>query len=152
MHTFTLDAELFLPRPLEEVFAFFSDAANLEVITPEFLSFKILTPQPVALNAGALIDYRIGLHGIPMTWKTRITVWEPPLRFVDEQLSGPYRKWVHTHTFTAEEGGTRCRDHVEYAVPGGPGIERLIERWVVRRDVQKIFAYRQQKLKELFGG
>lgn len=151
MHIFTLEADLLLPRPIEDVFAFFADAGNLEVITPAFLSFKILTPRPIEMQPGALIDYRISLRGLPMTWKTRISEWEPPFRFVDEQLKGPYRQWIHTHTFESVPGGTRCRDHVAYAVPGGPGIERLIERWVVRGDVEKIFAYRQEKMKALFG-
>ena len=151
MHIFTLDAELVLPRPIDEVFAFFADAGNLEVITPEFLSFMILTPRPIEMKPGTLIDYRISLRGLPMTWKTRISEWEPPFRFVDEQLKGPYRRWIHTHTFESVPEGTRCRDRVEYAVPGGPGLKRLIERWVVRGDVEKIFAYRQEKMRALFG-
>jgi ligand-binding SRPBCC domain-containing protein len=144
---FTFETALWLPQPREVVFAYFSDAANLQAITPPWLHFHILTPLPIAMRAGALIDYRLRVHGVPLRWRTRIAVWEPPFRFVDEQLRGPYRRWVHEHTFEAVDGGTLCRDRVEYDVPGG----RLIERLFVRRDVEQIFAYRRQRLEERFG-
>ena len=100
----TLDTELFLPRPREEVFPFFADAFNLEAITPPFLRFKVTTEAPIEMQVGALIDYKLRLHGIPITWRTRIAAWEPPYRFVDEQLKGPYSLWRHEHTFEEVEG------------------------------------------------
>lgn len=147
MTIFTLQQEILLPRPLEEIFPFFSDAQNLEAITPDWMSFAIVTPKPIEMRMGALIDYKLRVRGIPLRWQSEITVWQPPFRFVDEQRRGPYRQWIHEHTFEVQEGGTLCRDVVRYAVFGG----RLVERLFVRRDVEKIFAFRQAKLRELFG-
>lgn len=142
----TLRFSQFLPRPRAEIFPFFAAAENLERITPPWLHFRILTPTPVAMQRGALIDYRIRLHGLPLRWRTEIAEWEPPFRFVDSQLRGPYRLWVHTHTFTEVPGGTQCDDEVRYAVPGGPLIDTLF----VRGQVERIFAHRQKTLHELF--
>jgi ligand-binding SRPBCC domain-containing protein len=144
---FRFETSVWLPRPRGEVFAFFADAANLEAVTPPWLNFHILTPPPIVLRAGALIDYRLRVHGVPLRWRTRIAAWEPPFRFVDEQLRGPYRRWVHEHAFEERDGGTLCRDRVDYDVLGG----RLVERLFVRRDVEKIFAYRKERLVEMFG-
>ena len=141
-----LQAIQFLPHPRDRVCDFFSDAFQLEVITPPWLHFRVLTPAPIRIEAGTLIDYRLRLHGIPIRWQSRISIWEPPCRFVDEQMRGPYRRWYHEHTFENADGGTLCRDHVHYAVPGG----RLIDALVVRRDLSKIFSYRQKKLRRLF--
>jgi ligand-binding SRPBCC domain-containing protein len=141
------ETELWLPRPRREVFQFFADAANLERLTPPWLGFRILTPQPIAMGPGALIDYRLSVHGLPLRWRTRIERWEPPLCFVDAQLRGPYRRWHHTHTFEERDGGTLCREVVRYAVPGGALVDRLF----VRRDVERIFAYRRTVLAGLFG-
>lgn len=143
----TFTSQLWLPRPREEVFAFFADARNLQVLTPAWLEFSILTPGPIAMHPGALINYRLKLHGLSIRWQTEITAWEPPHRFVDEQRRGPYKLWIHEHRFTAQDGGTLASDSVRYAVPGG----WLIERLFVRRDVEKIFRYRRDKLQELFG-
>ena len=143
---FRLQAELFVPRPRNEVFAFFSDASELQTLTPPWLHFSILTPAPIAMAAGTRIDYQLRLHGIPLRWQSLISVWEPPLRFVDEQTRGPYRRWHHEHAFTEVEGGTMCRDTVDYAVLGG----RLVEALFVRPDIRRIFAFRQQKMRELF--
>jgi ligand-binding SRPBCC domain-containing protein len=145
MTLFEFRTELWLPRPRHEVFPFFADANNLQAITPPWLNFHVLTPK-IEIRAGALIDYRLRVRGIPLRWRTHIKVWEPPGRFVDEQLRGPYRRWVHEHTFEESNGGTLCRDHVQYAVWGG----RLVDRLLVRRDVRKIFEFRQQRLNELF--
>jgi ligand-binding SRPBCC domain-containing protein len=142
-----LHTELWLPRPRTELFPFFADAANLEAITPPWLSFSIQTPRPIEMRPGALIDYRLKVHGIPLRWRTEITVWEPPVRFVDQQLRGPYQLWVHEHRFEERDGGTLVIDHVRYRAPGGP----LVERWLVRPDVERIFNYRQEKLQEIFG-
>jgi ligand-binding SRPBCC domain-containing protein len=143
-HTF--QAELWLPEKRDAVFSFFADAHNLEAITPPWLNFRIVTPEPIDMHSGARIDYQLRVHGFPVRWKTEISAWEPPFRFVDNQLSGPYRKWIHTHIFEEKDGGTLCRDHVEYAVLGGHFINWLI----VRRDVEKIFAYRQEAMSARF--
>jgi len=146
----SLHAELWVPRTPDEVFPFFADAANLNVLTPPWLDFRILTPLPIAMQLGALIDYRIGLKGIPMRWKTLISRWNPPHAFVDEQIKGPYLLWHHTHEFVGavQDGrmGTRCIDHVRYKHMGGPIAEALL----VRRDLERIFAYRRQKMLDLF--
>jgi ligand-binding SRPBCC domain-containing protein len=148
MNEFTLHDELWLPRPLAEIFPFFADAGNLEKITPPWLNFHVLTPQPIAMRPGALIDYQIKVHGFPIRWRTEIVTWEPPHRFVDVQLKGPYRLWHHTHTFTEKDGGTLCTDDVRYWPRGG----RIINALFVRRDVATIFAYRRQRLSEIFAG
>jgi ligand-binding SRPBCC domain-containing protein len=136
LHEFT--AETWLPQPPEIVFPFFGDAANLDAITPPWLNFKIITPPPIVMRPGALIDYRLRLRGFPLRWRTRISEWEPPFRFVDEQLHGPYRLWVHEHTFVPSQGGTLARDHIRYAVP----FDWLVHRWLVRPDIERIFAHR----------
>ncbi|MBM3831510.1 MAG: SRPBCC family protein [Verrucomicrobia bacterium] len=137
--------ELWLPRTPEQLFPFFADAANLDAITPPWLHFHIVTPQPIAMQAGALIDYRLRVHGLPMRWRTLIKEWQPPYRFVDEQLRGPYRQWLHEHTFEARDGGTLARDVVRYAVP----FDWLLHRWFIRPDIEKIFAHRQLALRRL---
>jgi ligand-binding SRPBCC domain-containing protein len=144
---FEFRSRLWVPRPRAEVFAFFSDARNLEDITPPWLRFQVVTPQPLEIRAGAEIDYRLKIRGVPVQWRSRISVWEPPGRFVDEQVRGPYRRWVHEHRFTEDSGRTWCEDHVQYAPPGGALVDRLF----VRRDVQNIFAYRSQRLRRIFG-
>jgi ligand-binding SRPBCC domain-containing protein len=139
--------EQWLPRPRAEVFPFFADARNLEAITPPWLNFVILTPGEIPMRPGALIDYRLRIRGIPVRWRTEITAWEPPFRFVDEQRRGPYRLWRHTHEFEERDGGTLCRDRVEYAVPGGALVDWLF----VQRDVRRIFNYRAEVLQRYFG-
>src|SRR3954471_274743 len=120
MATHTLTATQFVPRPLPEVFAFFSEPKNLERITPSALRFEFLTDD-FAMRDGLRIDYRLRpLLGIPVSWQTRIDRYEPPFRFRDVQEHGPYRTWIHEHTFKAVEGGTLVEDHVEYALPLGP--------------------------------
>jgi ligand-binding SRPBCC domain-containing protein len=146
VRTFTIKSVQVLPRRLDEVFPFFADAANLERITPPWLRFTILTPTPVQMHAGTRLDYRLRVRGVPFSWQSEITTWEPPLRFVDEQRRGPYRLWVHEHSFRAIGAGTEVRDQVTYAVPGG----WLVERIAVGPDVRRIFAYRRQALADLF--
>jgi ligand-binding SRPBCC domain-containing protein len=133
-----------LPAPPADVFPFFADAANLEAITPPFLRFRILTRLPVSMRAGALLDYRLRLHGVPIAWHTQITVWQPPRRFVDEQLRGPYAVWRHEHRFTAtaDRRGTHVTDEVLYAHRGGAIANRLL----VAPDLERIFRYRQERL------
>jgi len=146
MREFTLQTELWLPRPRSEVFPFFAEARNLEILTPPWLKFEVLTPAPIEMRAGALIDYRIRVHGIPIRWRTEITEWQAPCRFVDRQLRGPYTLWHHTHTFEERDGGTLCLDQVRYRPRGGALVNWLF----VRRDVDRIFQFRQQRLRQLF--
>ncbi len=146
-----LTSEQVVGAPLDRVFAFFADAGNLETLTPEFLRFRILSPRPIAMHTGTLIDYSIRLYGVPMRWRSRITVWEPGVRFVDEQVKGPYSLWVHEHTFEAvrdERGGeaTRVRDVVRYAAP----LDWLSHRWFVRPNLGRIFAYRRGAIERVF--
>src|SRR3954468_8263912 len=137
--------ELWLPRPRDEVFEFFSNAANLEALTPPWLKFEILTPA-IVLRPGVRIDYRLRLYGVPFRWQSEITRWEPPHSFVDEQRRGPYRRWVHTHTFVERDGGTLVVDSVDFEVPLG-----WLTRWFVIRDVRRIFAFRTEALVRRFG-
>jgi len=140
-----LERDLWLPRPRAEVFEFFSNAANLEVLTPPWLHFHILNPS-LAIGQGVQIDYRLRIHGVPLTWRSEISRWDPPSSFVDEQRKGPYRRWIHTHTFLDERGGTRVGDSVEFEVPFG-----WLVGGFVMRDVNRIFAFRQQALQQRFG-
>ncbi len=150
MRVRTLTTELWLPRPIGEVFDFFSDAHNLDVLTPPWLHFRILTPRPIAMGAGTIIEYRLRWRGLTLSWRTEVPVWQPPYRFVDRQVRGPYRQWVHEHTFEERDGGTLMRDTVDFAVPGGL-IEPALARLIVAPDVRRIFAYRRQKMRERFG-
>ncbi len=145
---YLLESSLLIPRPLSELSAFFGDPNNLDSLTPPWLNFRILTPQPIDMRVGALIDYQIRIHGIPIRWRTEITAWEPPHRFVDEQLSGPYRLWIHEHTFKEVDGGTLCGDRVAYWPRGGAFAHWLM----VRRDILRIFTYRADRLRALFPG
>jgi len=144
---FTLESSQWLPRPPEDVFPFYSDAFRLEELTPPLLRFQVVTPPPIEMRAGAEIDYRLRLHGLPLKWRSRITVWEPSHRFVDEQIKGPYRRWVHEHTFIPHDDGTLVRDVVEYDMFSG----WLADWLLVRRDLRRIFDYRQQQLARIFG-
>ena len=139
-----------LPRPIDEVFAFFADAGNLERITPPELRFRILTPTPIDIGEGALIDYRLRLFGIPFGWQTRIVDWQPNEQFLDEQLRGPYRSWRHRHTFAACEGGTRLTDRVEYRLPLHPLGSVALP--LVRRQLDRIFRYRASAIAAMLAG
>lgn len=143
---FRLESELLVAAPLEDVFAFFANARNLETMTPPWIRFRIDTPQPIDMHAGTVIDYRLRIRGLPLRWRTVIPIWEPPQRFVDEQVRGPYRYWRHEHRFEQCDGGTLVSDTVDYRVPGG----RLVNRWFVQPDVERIFRYRLAKLAEVF--
>lgn len=148
MRVHQFNTELWLPLAKAELFPFFAEAANLESITPPWLHFHILTPQPIVMREGALIDYRLRVRGLPLRWRTRISAWEPPHRFVDEQLRGPYRQWIHEHTFEPHEGGTLVRDRVQYAVAMDFGLHR----WLVRPDIERIFRFRAEALRRQFAG
>lgn len=136
-----------LPRTPDEIWPFFSSAENLQRITPPWLDFKVVTPTPIEMGEGTLIDYKLKVHGLPIQWRSIIRDWDPPRQFVDEQLKGPYRLWHHTHVFEPKDDGTLARDVVRFRVPGG----RLMSAIFVRRDLEKIFTYRQQVLEQMFG-
>ncbi len=135
-----------LPGSPEDVFPFFADARNLEAITPPLLRFEVVTPDPIEMRVGTLIQYRLRLHGVPVSWLTSIQAWEPPHRFVDTQVRGPYELWHHTHTFEdLGDGTTLMRDIVRYAIPFGP-LGELAHRLFVRRDVASIFDFRRDAI------
>lgn len=146
---YLLERTLSIPRRREEVFAFFSDARNLERITPAFLHFHMLAPGPIPMSLGTLIDYELRLYGIRFKWKTRIEEFTPMSGFVDVQMAGPYRTWRHRHTFEDVPGGTEMRDRVEYEMPLGP-IGALIRQLFVRRSLDRIFDYRNKAISEIF--
>lgn len=150
-HTYTLQREQLIPRPRAEVFRFFEDAGNLQQITPPWLHFRILTPLPLEMKTGALLEYRLRLYGIPLFWRTRIDLYEPPIRFVDKQLRGPYRLWEHTHEFTETADGTLMLDIVRYQLPFGP-LGALTHAVTVRHLLRRIFDYRQTVIAQEFGG
>lgn len=147
--SYVLYRETIIQRPLSEVFDFFSKAENLNALTPPELSFKILTLLPITMKQGTIIDYRINLMGIPFHWKTLISKWEPGKAFVDEQLRGPYKKWIHLHSFEDYQGFTKMIDRVEYEIPGG-FLTLPVLRWFVRPKVESIFDYREKALRNLF--
>jgi hypothetical protein len=149
MRVHTLRCEQELDATPEEVFPFFADARNLEAITPPLLRFRVITPDPIAMSAGTLIQYRLRLRGIPVGWTTLIQDWEPPVRFTDVQLRGPYALWHHTHTFEAlPHQRTLMTDTVRYAIGLGP-LGEVAHRALVRRDVEAIFAYRREVIAPL---
>lgn len=142
---YQLETQVWLPREVRSVFHFFADARNLELITPPWLHFKIITPEPIEMRAGATIDYRLRLHGWPIRWQSKITHWEPPDRFIDEQRRGPYKAWTHEHLFESVAGGTWVVDRVHYDVPLGT----LVQRWFVGPDLRRIFEYRKKRLSKI---
>ena len=150
MHLYTLTRAMDVPTPLAKVFAFFEKAENLERLTPSTLGFQILTPLPIAMHPGTVIDYVIRVSGLPMHWRTLITDYDPPRGFVDVQLKGPYSIWHHTHRFAAIPGGTCLIDEVRYALPFGP-LGRLAHALFVGRQLRRIFDFRAEVIRGLFG-
>ena len=146
---FTLEQRQLVKRPLVEVFGFFSRPENLERLTPKNLGFRILTPTPIVMKEWSVIDYSIRIAGLPVRWTTLITLYEPPHRFVDLQLKGPYSYWHHTHTFSDSADGTLITDEVRYALPFGI-LGRLVRALVVRRQLDTIFRDRSYVIEKLF--
>ena len=148
MATHRLALSLRIPLPIDRVFPFFSRAENLARITPPELGFQIRTPLPIVTREGALIDYTIRLHGLPMRWRTRISKWNPPFEFVDEQLKGPYASWHHTHRFRPDgDGATIMDDEVLYRLPFSPLGDLALP--IVKRQLAGIFAYRTDVVQHL---
>jgi len=147
-----LERRQLIALPVEQTFAFYGDARNLERITPPWLGFEVTTPGPIEMGVGMSIEYRLRLHRVPVRWRTRIEVWEPPRRFVDVQVRGPYSLWEHTHEFEADgPEATIIRDQVRYSIPFGP-LGEIADRLLVRRDLKQIFDYRRDAVARELGG
>lgn len=146
MKLFRLRSEVVVEERLDVVFEFFSNAVNLQQITPPWLNFEVTSPTPIEMKTGQTIDYRLKIHGFPVRWRSEITQWDPPYQFVDEQVHGPYKVWLHRHIFFERDSQTVCQDDVTYAVPGGAVVNRLF----VEPDVKRIFEYRRKRLLEIF--
>jgi len=145
-----LKTSMTLPLGIDETFAFFADASNLALITPPELSFHILTPQPIEITEGTEIDYRLRLYGMPLAWRSRITNWSPPHRFVDEQIQGPYRLWVHIHRFYEQNGTTTIQDEISYQLPLWPLGEVVYP--LVSGQLRRIFRFRKQAIWNILCG
>lgn len=148
MTDFHVHSVVLLRHPREQVFEFFSRAENLDLLTPAWLHFNILTPPPIEMGLGTRISYRIRIRGMPVRWVSEITEWSPPHVFEDTQIRGPYRKWVHRHVFEDTPEGTLARDDVSYSVPDGA----LVNRILVSGELRRIFDYRRAKMLEMFPG
>jgi len=150
MKVYTLHRRQLIRRPRTEVFRFFERPENLERITPSSLGFHILTPSPIPMHPGAVLDYTIYVLGIPVRWTTLIGEYDPPRSFCDIAIRGPYSFWHHTHTFDETAEGTHMTDEVRYALPFGP-LGRFVHSFWVSRQLKMVFDYRAQKIAELFG-
>jgi ligand-binding SRPBCC domain-containing protein len=146
LKTYWLRKSIWLAQPRAKVFEFFANPGNLDRLTPAWLKFAILTLATSQLKQGALLDYRLSIRGLAIRWQSEIAVWEPPHRFVDRQIKGPYSLWVHEHTFEERNNGTLVGDNVEYGVPGGT----IVQKFLVAPDLERIFDYRHKVLEELF--
>jgi ligand-binding SRPBCC domain-containing protein len=149
--SYRLERSQLVPLPPDDTFAFFSDASNLEVITPPWLRFRIRTRRPIHMQEGTLIDYRLALHRVPLRWRTQITLWQPRRMFVDTQVRGPFSLWEHTHSFEPTGRGTVIRDVVRYRLPFGL-LGAIVHRALVRRDLERIFDFRRDAVERLLGG
>ncbi len=137
-------------RPINNVFDFFADAANLERITPPQLGFRILTERPISVAEGTLIDYVLRLRGVPVKWRTEISVWRPPHEFIDRQLKGPYKQWIHRHTFEDIDGSTTLmKDEIHYRLPFEPFGD--LGHFLVKKELNFIFDFRHRAIAEIFG-
>ncbi len=146
MPDYIAESRVWLPKPRAEVFAFFADPANLALITPPWLGVRLLGPPP-AMAAGAAYDLRIRWLGVPLRWRSFIREYDPPVRFVDVQVRGPYARWEHRHLFLAERDGTWMEDRVPYRLPLGP-LGRLAHALLVGRQLSAVWAYRRRRVSE----
>ncbi len=146
MTDFQINSSVLLHCPRPQVFEFFASAENLDLLTPPWLRFSIITPMPIDMTLGTVIKYRLRIRGVPVTWESEITEWEPPFRFTDSQIRGPYKQWVHRHLFEETEDGTLVIDEVAYRPPGGA----LVNRMFVAEELRRIFSYRKAKLLEIY--
>ncbi len=151
MYCYTLSTKQRVARPLDTVFAFYAEPRNLARLTPPSLGFRLVDPSEPVMARGLRLTYRIRPLGIPMTWVSEITEYDPPHWFADEQRRGPYAYWHHEHTFRAVDGGTEVADEVTYGLPFGP-VGRLVHALVVRRQLAAIFSFRETAVRETFGG
>ncbi len=149
MKTYHMETQTLLNKSLEEAFPFFANAENLNKVTPKWLKFGILTPLPIEMKVGTIVEYRLRLHGAVIRWRSEITEWDPPHKFTDVQIKGPYRFWKHEHFFTAESNRTKMIDRVEYAISGWL-FAPLVHFLFVKRDLKKIFKYRERRFLEIF--
>ncbi|MEE4311404.1 MAG: SRPBCC family protein [candidate division KSB1 bacterium] len=149
MKKYILETETILDMPLDEVFPFFADAHNLNRVTPPWLNFEIISDRDIEMQVGTQVQYRLKLHSIPVRWQSEITEWDPPYKFTDTQIQGPYRLWIHEHIFASEADKTIMRDRVTYAVPGRI-FAQLIHSVFVKRDLDRIFSYREEVFKRIF--
>lgn len=147
---YLIEREQRIDADLERIFDFFCAARNLEAITPPWLRFEVLTPEPIEMTRGTRIEYRLRLHGVSVRWVTRIEEWQPGVRFVDRQAFGPYSLWHHTHHFEHDGDATIVRDTVRYALPFGL-LGALSETLFVRRDLERVFDYRAERVAQIFG-
>ncbi|MBI2806949.1 MAG: SRPBCC family protein [Planctomycetes bacterium] len=147
MKTHIFQAHMWLPLAIEPVFAFFGDVANLSKISPPSVRIQTITPLPIEMRVGTIVEHRMSIRWFPIRWRSEITVWEPPVRFVDEQRSGPYRFWKHRHEFEVAEGGTWVRDHIEYRTHGWL-FEPIVNRIFVAPELRRLFAHRQKAIRD----
>jgi ligand-binding SRPBCC domain-containing protein len=148
---YVLERNQRIPGSLESVFPFFEDPRNLAEITPPWLRFEVVSSTDERIAEGTRIRYRIWWLGVPLRWESVISRYEPPLVFADEMTAGPYRRWIHTHTFTEVPGGVEIQDRVEYDMPAGP-LGAIVHGIMVRRQLEGIFNYRAKRVEEIFGG
>jgi ligand-binding SRPBCC domain-containing protein len=149
MKTYTFETQTILNKPIQEVFPFFANAENLDKVTPPWLKFEILTPMPIEMKIGTQVDYRLRLHGIPIRWRSEITEWDPPHKFTDIQIKGPYQFWKHKHLFSADSNRTKMVDRIQYRIPGWI-FSPIVHSLFVKHDLDKIFAFREKTFLKIF--
>ncbi len=149
MADFVLESRVWLARPRPEVFAFFADPRNLARVLPASLGFRV-ERAPSTLAPGAILDLSVRWLGMRLGWRSYIREYDPPFRFVDVQVRGPYARWEHRHRFLEDEGATLVEDRVTYRLPGGP-LGRVAHALVVGRQLRAMWSYRRRKLDELIG-